>query len=85
LSYAGKPVTPEQTFTMALNSYRQIGGGGYTMLKQAPLKDTINLEIRELMLEWVREQRVLDPGKIFRRNWRLVPENAVAPDGKHYR
>lgn len=85
LTYAGQPVKPEQTFTMALNSYRQNGGGGYTMLKQAPLKDTVNLEIRELMLEWVREQQVLDPGKVFHRNWRLVPENVVAPDGKHYR
>ena len=29
LSYRGKPVTPEQTFTMAISTYRLRGGGGY--------------------------------------------------------
>lgn len=85
LTYQGKPVTDDQTFTMAVNSYRQNGGGGYTMLKQAPLKEAINVEIRELMLEWVREQKVLDPKRVFKPNWRIVPEGAIAPDGVHYR
>ncbi|MEB3327949.1 MAG: 5'-nucleotidase C-terminal domain-containing protein [Candidatus Sericytochromatia bacterium] len=85
LTYRGKPVADDATFTMALNSYRQNGGGGYTMLKQAPLKEAINVEIRELMLEWVRERRTVDPRQVFRRNWRLVPEDAIAPDGLHYR
>ena len=33
----GKPVADTDTFTMALNDYRQSGGGGYSMLRGAPL------------------------------------------------
>src|SRR6267143_2666378 len=35
LAYEGKIVQPSDSFTMAVNSYRQAGGGGYTMLKNA--------------------------------------------------
>jgi hypothetical protein len=55
------------------------------MLKQAPLKEAINVEIRELMLEWVKDQKVVDPAKIFKPNWKVVPEGAIAPDGVHYK
>ncbi len=85
LAYQGKPVRDDQSFSFAINSYRQNGGGGYTMLKQAPLQDAINVEIRELMLEWVKDQKVVDPTKIFRANWRVVPEGVVAEDGIHYK
>ena len=85
LTYKGQPVLPTHTFTMAINSYRQNGGGGYTMLKQAPLKDAINVEIRELMLEWVKDQKVVDPAKVFEANWRVVPAGVLAADGVHYK
>ncbi|MEB3197553.1 MAG: 5'-nucleotidase C-terminal domain-containing protein [Candidatus Sericytochromatia bacterium] len=85
LEYLGQAVKPDQLFTMALNSYRQNGGGAYKMLKQAPLKGVVNVEIRDLMLDWVREQKTIDPGKVFKSNWRLAPEGVIATDGKHYR
>ena len=31
----GRPVAPGDSFTLALNSYRQEGGGGYAMLRGA--------------------------------------------------
>ena len=34
---ADKPVAPADTFTMALNNYRQTGGGGFSMLHDAPV------------------------------------------------
>lgn len=85
LTFQGQPVRDDRTFTMAINSYRQNGGGGYEMLKQAPLQDAINVEIRDLMLEWVKDQKVVDPGKVFRSNWRVVPAGVLAEDGIHYK
>lgn len=85
LSFQGRPVTPAMSFTLAINSYRQNGGGGYTMLKQAPLMDRVDTEIRELIIEHVKQVRTIDPAKTFRRNWSLLPANCVAADGQHYR
>lgn len=85
LTYQGKPVADGQKFTMALNSYRQNGGGGYTMLKGAPVKQNVYTEIRELMIDYVKEQKVLTPQKVFKANWRIVPEGAIGPDGLHYK
>src|SRR5437773_1985459 len=36
LAFRGRPVQPTDSFTLALASYRQEGGGGYTMLQGAP-------------------------------------------------
>ena len=55
------------------------------MIKKAPLKDAINVEIRELMLEWVKDQKVVDPAKVFEANWRVVPAGVLAADGVHYK
>src|SRR5207245_1861289 len=35
LAYEGRIVQPTDSFTMAVNSYRQAGGGGYSMLSNA--------------------------------------------------
>ena len=35
LEFQGKPVAPTDSFTMALNNYRQTGGGGFAMLRGA--------------------------------------------------
>src|SRR5688500_15065851 len=37
LDYKGVPVRDTDSFTMALNNYRQTGGGGYAMLRGAPV------------------------------------------------
>lgn len=85
LKHQGRPVTPGMSFTLAINSYRQNGGGGYTMLKQAPLLERVDTEIRELIIEHVKQVRTIDPARSFRRNWHLLPANCVAADGLHYR
>ncbi len=36
LTVRGRPVQPGDSFTLALNSHRQTGAGGYTMLRGAP-------------------------------------------------
>jgi hypothetical protein len=33
----------------------------------------------------VKETKVLTPEKIFKSNWKIVPEGAIAADGHHYK
>ncbi len=77
LRYQGQPVRPDQTFTMAVNSYRQSGGGGYTMLANAPVVYDRGEDIRELLIEEVRRRGELRPEADFRENWRIVPASAA--------
>lgn len=77
LSYQGKPVTPGQTFTMALNSYRQSGGGGYEMLKDCPVVHDRQESIRELIIEYLKAKKTIQPKDVFKPNWELLPAQAA--------
>jgi len=78
LTYQGQPVRDDQTFTLALNNYRQTGGGGYTMLADAPVVYDEQREIRDLLIEEFRTRGTIDPADYFQPSWRLVPEAAAA-------
>lgn len=71
LTFRGKPVEPDQTFRVATNNYRVNGGGGYTMLKRAPIVYRSHRDIRALIIEWVTRHRLI-PDRPSR-NWRLLP------------
>ncbi len=77
LTYRGRPVRPEQSFTLALNSYRQGGGGGYAMLADAPVIYDRQQDIRDLLIEEVRRLGTVGPARYFHRNWRITPPAAV--------
>lgn len=77
LTYQGEPVRDEQTFTLALNNYRQGGGGGFTMLADAPVVYDEQREIRDLLIEELRREGTIDPAEYFEPNWRLVPGAAA--------
>lgn len=77
LTRNGQPVGDSDTFTMALNDYRQSGGGGYTMLQGTPLVYDQGQLIRELLIDEVRRAGTLRPGDYFQRNWRIVPDSMV--------
>jgi 2',3'-cyclic-nucleotide 2'-phosphodiesterase (5'-nucleotidase family) len=72
LSYKGRPVNDTDTFTMALNNYRQTGGGGYTMLSGAPVVYDKQQEIRQLLIDEVRSRGTLRQSDYFTQNWTLV-------------
>ncbi|HEX2692677.1 MAG TPA: 5'-nucleotidase C-terminal domain-containing protein [Gemmatimonadaceae bacterium] len=72
LSYQGRPVTDTDTFTMALNNYRQTGGGGYAMLSGAPVVYDRQQEIRQLLIDEVRSRGTLRQSDYFKQNWTLV-------------
>src|SRR4051812_27612300 len=59
LAFEGKIVQPTDTFTMALNSYRQAGGGGYSMVARAPVVYDKGEDIRELLVDEIRRVRSL--------------------------
>jgi 2',3'-cyclic-nucleotide 2'-phosphodiesterase (5'-nucleotidase family) len=78
LRYQGKPVQPEQSFTLAVNNYRQGGGGGFSMIAEAPVIYDRQEEIRDLLIEEVRRQGTIRPEDYFRENWKIVPAEAAA-------
>ena len=65
LDYNGRPVAPADTFTMALNNYRQTGGGGFSMLRDAPVVYDRQQEIRQLLIDEVRAKGTLDAERLF--------------------
>ena len=73
----GRAVMPADSFTMALNNYRQTGGGGYAMLRDAPVVYDRQQEIRQLLIDEVRRRRVILPADYFTRNYVLEPRSAV--------
>ena len=72
LAVKGRPVAETDSFTLALNNYRQTGGGGFAMIKDAPVVYDKQEELRELLIEEVQRRRVLRPEDYFVQNWRLV-------------
>ena len=77
LTYEGRPVAPTDTFTMALNNYRQTGGGGFSMLRDAPVVYDRQLEIRQLLIDEVRRRGAISPADYFHPNWRIIPTSAI--------
>jgi len=57
---------------MALNNYRQSGGGGYSMLTGTPVIYDKQQEIRQLLIDEVRSRRVLRQSDYPKTNWSLV-------------
>ena len=78
LEYKDRAVTPTDSFTLALNNYRQTGGGGYSMLSGAPVVYDRQQDIRQLLIDEVRRRGVITPADYFTRNWEIVPSSAVA-------
>ena len=78
LQYRGRDVAATDTFTMALNNYRQSGGGGFSMLRDAPVVYDKQQEIRQLLIDEVRARGTLDPADYFQHNWELRPTAAFA-------
>ena len=77
LSVNGKPVADADTFTMAINNYRQSGGGGYAMLRGAPIVYDRQQEVRELLIDEVARRKTLAPETYFKENWHLEPAAAI--------
>ena len=74
----GRAVQATDTFTLALNNYRQGGGGGFSMLAGAPLVYDRDTDIRQLLIDEVKRAGAVDLLKYATQNWRLEPSIAAA-------
>jgi 2',3'-cyclic-nucleotide 2'-phosphodiesterase (5'-nucleotidase family) len=74
LAVRGRLVVPTDSFTMAINSYRQSGAGGYDMVRAAPVVYDEAESIPELLMTEIRNHGPVDPRDYAGDNWRIVPE-----------
>jgi 2',3'-cyclic-nucleotide 2'-phosphodiesterase (5'-nucleotidase family) len=72
LDYKGAAVRDNDSFTMALNNYRQTGGGGYAMLSSAPVVYDKQQEIRQLLIDEVKARGAVRQADYFKPNWKMV-------------
>ena len=72
LSYAGSPVAPDARFVIAINNYRQSGGGGFPHVTTAPVVYNRQVEIRQLLIDWATAHPVIDPATFSSLDWKLV-------------
>jgi len=70
LQFQGKSLLPNQKLRLATNNYRVNGGGGYVMYKGAPVVYRSNVEIRELIIDWMERHKTIptEPDN----NWKIV-------------
>ncbi|WP_434453014.1 bifunctional metallophosphatase/5'-nucleotidase [Lentzea sp. E54] len=71
LRFGGVPVDGLE-FAVAVNNYRQAGGGDFPHIASAPVLHNQQQEIRQLLIDWVRAAGVLNPGDFTGTDWRLV-------------
>lgn len=76
VTYGGRLVQPTDTFTLALNNYRQGGGGGFDMLRGLPVVYDRGENIRDLLVDAVRTARSLRTADYFSDSWRIIPPEA---------
>lgn len=80
LAYAdGTPVGDDDRFVLAVNNYRQSGGGGFPAVAEAEVVYDELQEIRQLLIDWASARGVIDPADFFDENWSLVTSSAVEP------
>ncbi len=72
LMYNEEPVAGDDRFTLAINSYRAEGGGGFDMLQDAPVLMTIDRSVGDMILEYLQDKEVIQHNDVFKENWHLV-------------
>ena len=74
LEVRGKPVEASDSFTLALSSYRQQGGGNFQALAGAPVVYSKGEGIRDLLIAEIRRRQVLTLAGPAGESWTLAPE-----------
>lgn len=81
LKRGGRPVRDEDTFTVAINSYRAAGGGGYAVWRDCPRVSESAKALRDLLIEDARRRGTLTLEAD--QNWFLapgLPEGRLSPN-----
>ncbi|MDH2427173.1 5'-nucleotidase C-terminal domain-containing protein [Sphaerisporangium sp. TRM90804] len=74
LAYQGEPVAADRQFVVAVNNYRQSGGGGFPHVSTAPVVYNAQVEIRQALIDAATAAGVIDPATFADPNWKLVRE-----------
>jgi len=69
-------VAADQQFVVAVNNYRQSGGGNFPHVKTAPVVYNRQVEIRQLMIDYVIATGTVDPSAFHTGDWSLVSGGA---------
>lgn len=72
LTYGGAQVTDTDQFVIAINNYRQSGGGGFPGVTSAPVVYNAQVPITQLLIQWVTDQGNVDPTVFATKDWQLV-------------
>jgi 2',3'-cyclic-nucleotide 2'-phosphodiesterase/3'-nucleotidase len=72
LAWQGTPVAADQRFVVAVNNYRQSGGGGFPHIAAAPVVYNAQVAIREAIVAYASATGVIDPADFHVVNWKLV-------------
>ncbi|HEY6933212.1 MAG TPA: 5'-nucleotidase C-terminal domain-containing protein [Marmoricola sp.] len=72
LAYGGAPLTGADRFVVAINNYRQSGGGGFPHVTTAPVVYNRQVAITQLLIDWVSAHQVIDPADFASIDWWLV-------------
>ncbi len=72
LAYGGVAIDPSARFVVAINNYRQSGGGGFPGVATAPVVHNAQQEIRQLIIDWVTSHQVINPADFASTDWKLV-------------
>jgi 2',3'-cyclic-nucleotide 2'-phosphodiesterase/3'-nucleotidase len=72
LQYGGVAVAADQQFVVAVNNYRQSGGGNFPHVKTAPVVYNRQVEIRQLMIDYVSTTGEVNPATFHTTDWSLT-------------
>ncbi len=60
IKYQNIEIKQEDKFTIVLNNYRATGGGDFLMIKELPIIREIPFDVAELIIDYIRENRIID-------------------------
>lgn len=89
LTYDGSAFDPADEFVIAINNYRQSGGGNFPGVASAPVVYNAQVEVRQLLIDWVTARGAIDPITFTTYDWRLtsggepVTVEGAAEGGRH--
>ena len=78
LRFRGEPLLSDQVVSVAVNSYRVSGGGGYTGVRDAKRVLHVDTTMVRLMASYAQRNNRLDG--TFVRNWQILPDYAATPE-----
>ncbi|MFC4119105.1 bifunctional metallophosphatase/5'-nucleotidase [Nonomuraea zeae] len=72
LTFDGAPVPADKEFLVAINNYRQSGGGGFPHATGAEVLYNAQVEIRQALIEYATAKGTIDPSDFAAANWKLT-------------